>query len=161
MCSLAEPIPYDNPPDAFMQSVRGSFIVKRLIYAGLTSGTWSGYQAAIYHYFAIVHGKRPWPATIDLLEEWGANRIMGSSFDRQVQIKPETLSSYLSALRPYHIEHELPVDVFGSLRLKGSPSFLQTRLFTVFNANVCSGPKAFLYPVNARTYISSASPNLP
>ena len=52
---------------------------------------------------------------------------MGSSLDRQGQIKPETLSSYLSALRSYHIEHELPINVFGSLRPKGSPSFLQTK----------------------------------
>lgn len=39
-------------------------------------------------------------------------------WNKQGQIKPETLLSFLSALRSYHIEHELPVQVFQSLRLK-------------------------------------------
>lgn len=54
----------------------------------------------------------PWPATTRTLEEWSAQRIYGSTLTKQGRIKPETLITYLSSLRSYHIDHNLPTDPF-------------------------------------------------
>ena len=101
----------------FDHKIRASYIVKRLIYAGLTPGTSPGYQAAI----KSLHGKRPWPATVALLEEWGPTGPT-ESWDQHRKGKARSSlrrwGHYLSALRSYHMEHELPIEVFQSLRLK-------------------------------------------
>lgn len=52
---------------------------------------------------------------------------MGSSIAKQAQIKPETVASYLSTLRSWHIDHEYSTSPFESWRMKlllaGSRSF--------------------------------------
>lgn len=37
------------------------------------------------------------------LEKWAATKIYGIMFPKQSQIKPDTVMSYLSALKSYHI----------------------------------------------------------
>lgn len=84
-----------------MDSVRGSDTVKRLIWAGLSPKTRKGYQTGIrsYIYWAAYVGAIAWPAISELLEEWAANRIMGSTIAKQGQVQPDTVASYLSAIR--------------------------------------------------------------
>lgn len=87
-------LPVFNEVLFFDDNIRRSYIVKRLIYAGLTPGTRSGYQAAM----KSLHGKRPWPAIVAPFGRMGghwANRIMGSTPESQGQIKPETLGTLL------------------------------------------------------------------
>ena len=59
----------------------------------------------------------PWPATIEPITEWVAQRIFGGSSPKQGQVQPDTVASYLSGLRSYHIDHHWPVTVFEDLRL--------------------------------------------
>ncbi len=42
-----------------------------------------------------------------MLEEWAANQIYGSTLSKQGQIKPDTVASYFSALKSYHIDRRL------------------------------------------------------
>lgn len=52
-----------------------------------------------------------------MLEEWAANRIYGSTLPKQGQIKPDTVSSYLSALKSYHIDRRLSLKGFDDPRM--------------------------------------------
>lgn len=120
MFALAEPLVFDAPPESWMNSVRGSNTVKALIWAGLSPNTRRGYQTSIrsYIYWAAYTGETAWPATLDLLEEWAANRIMGSSIAKQGQVQPSTVASYLSAIRSWHVDHEYSLAPFETPRMK-------------------------------------------
>ena len=52
-----------------------------------------------------------------MLEEWAANRIFGSILPKQGQIKPDTVASYLSALKSYHIDRQLSLKGFDDPRM--------------------------------------------
>ena len=54
----------------------------------------------------------PWPANENVLAEWISLRARGSTTERA--LKPDTLQSYLSALRSVHVDRRLPTDVFES-----------------------------------------------
>jgi hypothetical protein len=54
----------------------------------------------------------PWPANENVLAEWLSLRARGSTTERA--LKPDTLQSYLSALRSVHVDRRLPTDVFQS-----------------------------------------------
>lgn len=60
----------------------------------------------------------PWPAKEYTLGEWVTGRIFGSTTTKQGQIKPETVETYLSALRSYHVDQRMPTEVFESPWLK-------------------------------------------
>lgn len=111
---------YDAPPQSWMDSIRGSNTVKTLIWAGLAPTTRKGYQTGIrsYIYWAAYVGATAWPATSNLLEEWAANRIMGSAIARQGQVQPDTVASYLSAIRSWHVDHEYSLAPFETLQMK-------------------------------------------
>ncbi len=47
-----------------------------------------------------------------MLEEWAANRIYRSTLSKQGQIKPDTMASYFSALKSYHIDQRLSLKDF-------------------------------------------------
>lgn len=49
--------------------------------------------------------------------EWIAYRIYGSTIPKQGQVKPEMMSSYLSALKSYHIDRHLSLEVFDTPRI--------------------------------------------
>ena len=78
-----------------------------------------GYTTATtsYETFCMLRGWKPWPATIEPITEWAAQRIFGGSSPKQGQVKPDTVASYLSGLRSYHVDHHWPVTVFEDLRL--------------------------------------------
>ncbi len=52
-----------------------------------------------------------------MLEEWVAYRIYRSTIPKQGQVKPETISSYLSALKSYHIDCHLSLEAFDTPRI--------------------------------------------
>ena len=52
-----------------------------------------------------------------MLEEWAANQIYGSTALIQGQIKPDTVASYLSALKSYYINRWLSLKGFHAPRL--------------------------------------------
>ncbi len=119
MSLLAAPIQFDDPPAAYLQSVPDSFLVKKLAWCGLTLGTREGYSTATtsYETFCLLRGFQPWPATIEPITEWVLQRIFGGGSPKQGQVQPDTVASYLSGLRSYHIDRHLPVTVFEDLRL--------------------------------------------
>lgn len=104
-----------------MNSVRGSNSVKRFIWAGLAFNTRKGYQTAIksYVYFTKFKLINPtWPATASALEEWVALRLEGSTLSMQGQVKPDTMASYLSAIRLWHVDHEYSLAPFDTPKMK-------------------------------------------
>ncbi len=58
-----------------------------------------------------------WPAAVEMLEEWVAYRIYRSTIPKQGQVKPETISSYFSALKSYHIDRHLSLEAFDTPRI--------------------------------------------
>ena len=52
-----------------------------------------------------------------MLEEWVAYRIYGSIIPKQGQVKLETMSSYFSALKSYHINSHLSPEAFDTPRI--------------------------------------------
>lgn len=50
-----------------------------------------------------------------MLEEWAANWCYASTLLKQSQIKPDTVVSYLSALKSYHIDRRLSLKGFDNL----------------------------------------------
>lgn len=103
-----------------MKSVRGSDMIKRLLWIGLSFSTRKSYQTAIksYTYYTKYIGVTTWPATTEHLEAWVANRIMGSTIAMQGKVKPDTVASYLSALRSWHVDHEYSLAPFEEPRLR-------------------------------------------
>ena len=67
--------------------------------------------------FSMLQEFKPWPATIELISEWVTQRIFGGDSSKQGQAQCNTIASYLSSLRSYHIDHYWSVTVFEKLRL--------------------------------------------
>ncbi len=78
-----------------------------------------GYAAAISSYvsFCLLHNKEPWPVSTTILEEWAVTRIYGTTLSKQGQIKSDTVLSYLSALKSYHIDMRLSLKNFYDTRM--------------------------------------------
>ena len=91
----------------------------QLLWAGLSPGTRRSYRAAVqsYEHYCGLHMIVAWPASEESLGRWIATRAFGSTDRYQGQIKPDTLQSYVSALRSYHVDHGLATSVFRSPRL--------------------------------------------
>ena len=106
---LAGLFSFHEPPAAYLSSTPGSTIVKRLAWYGLAADTRRGYNTAIdsYESFCIVFNEKPGPASTIILGKWAANRIYGSRLPKQGQIKPDTVASYFSTLKSYHIDRRL------------------------------------------------------
>lgn len=51
------------------------------------------------------------------MEKWVAYRIYGSTLPKQGQVKPEAMSSYLFALKSYHIDRHLSLEAFNTPRI--------------------------------------------
>ena len=116
---MAEPIEFDDPPASYLSSTPGSTIVKRLAWYGLAPGTRKGYNSAIdsFESFCMLRQRPAWPAAVEMLEEWVAYRIYGSTLPKQGQVKPETMSSYLLTLKSYHIDRHLSLEAFDTPRI--------------------------------------------
>ncbi len=116
---MAEPIAFDNPPAAYLSSTPGSAIVKRLAWYGFASYTKKSYNSAIelFESFYVMMKRPAWSTTKFLLEEWVAHWIFGSILPKQGQVKPETVGTYLSALKSYHIDRHLIFAAFDTPRI--------------------------------------------
>ena len=92
MSLLAEAIQFDDPPPAYLQSVPGSFLVKKLGWCGLTLGTREGYTTAtrFYETFCMLRGYKARPATTEPVTEWAAQHIFGGGSPKQDQVQPDT-----------------------------------------------------------------------
>lgn len=116
---MAEPISFDDLLTSYISSTPGSTIVKRRTWYDLAPDTRKGYNSAIksFESFCMLMQRQVWPATTQLLEEWVAHCIFGSTLPKQSQIKPETAASYLSALKSYHIDRYLSLEAFNTPRI--------------------------------------------
>ena len=121
MSTLAEPLEFDAPLLEFLDSITGlSVPAKTLLWYGLSPRTRQGYTLAITSYtmYCAMQKVKPWPALENVLVEWVTGRIFGSPIPRQGQVKPNTMQSYLSALRSYHVNNNLLIQVFSSSRVE-------------------------------------------
>ena len=77
------------------------------------------YNAPVQSYqtFCAMRNLQPWPATESGLCLWVTTRAFGSSEKHQGQLKPDTLQTYFSALRSYHVDRCIPTEVFKSTLL--------------------------------------------
>ena len=114
MLALAEPLLYNDPPASYLFSTPRLVIVKQLAWYGLAPNTKKNYAAVINSYvsFYIVHNKKPYLVQTTMLEKWIATRIFGSTLPKQGLIKSDTVLSYLSALKLYHIDRCLSLTDF-------------------------------------------------
>lgn len=120
MSPLAEPLEFDAPPSEFLDSIADlSVPAKTLLWYGLSPKTRQGYTSAITSYtlYCAMQDVKAWPASENVLAEWVTGRIFGSATPKQGQVKPNTVQSYLSALRSYHVDNNLPIQVFSSPRI--------------------------------------------
>jgi integrase len=92
--------------------------LKTFLWNGLAPNTRQTYNTAIksYETFCKTHGKEPFPAGRDTLGEWVAIRAIGSP--QQPAIRCDTIESYLSAIRAWHIDFGQEEDIFESSWLR-------------------------------------------
>ena len=92
--------------------------LKTFLWNGLAPNTRQTYNTAIksYETFCKTHGKEPFPARRDTLGEWVAIRAIGSP--QQPAIRCDTIESYLSAIRAWHIDFGQEEDIFESSWLR-------------------------------------------
>lgn len=143
MSTLAGPLEFNAPPAEFINSITDlSTPAKTLLWYGLSPNTRSGYNSAINSYtlFCASYGTQAWPALEPILIEWVTGRVFGSAAPKQGQIQPKTVESYLSALKSYHVDRNLPTDAFSSLRITAAPG----RSFRKSKKSVCLSPKISL-----------------
>ena len=120
MFTLAGPLEFNSPPSHFLDSITSlSSSAKTLLWYGLSPKTKQSYNAAVNSYtlFCAMHGEKLWPASETVLIEWVTGRVFGSTAPKQGQIKPNTVQSYLSALKSYHIDRNLLTTGFTSPRI--------------------------------------------
>lgn len=48
------------------------------------------------------------------MEEWVAYQIYSSTISKQGQVKPETMSNYLSVFKFYHVDHHYSLKAFNT-----------------------------------------------
>ena len=66
-----------------------------------------------YESFCRLKGHEPWPAQLRLLSEWITARAFGTSDKHMRRLQPDTLQSYLSALRSHHVDRGMSLEVFA------------------------------------------------
>ena len=94
-------------------------MIKCVAWYGLTLSMRKGYCLAIdsFKSFCILRQQPTWPAAVEMLEEWIAYRIYGSTIPKQSQVKSETMSNYLSAPKLYHIDCHLSLKAYDTPRI--------------------------------------------
>lgn len=117
MSLLVKSFSFDKLPISYLFFILGSTIVKRLAQYSLGFNRKKYYFSAIdlYKRFCAVFNEQPWPTSTLMLEKWVANCIFGSTLLKQGQVKLETVSNYLSALKLYHINCQLSLKDFNNL----------------------------------------------
>ena len=96
-----------------------SYDYARLLWAGLSAATGRSYDAPVRSYESLcsMRNLQPWPATEKALCLWVTTRAFGTTEKHQGQLKPDTLQTYLSALRSYHVDRCMNGQVFKSAPL--------------------------------------------
>jgi integrase len=99
-------------PADFGKELEYSSLVAMLLWNGLAPDTRAGYSSATHSWesFCVLEGVTPYPVQKTALAEWIARRAFGTPTMRQV--KPNTLSNYLSALRSRHVDFGFSIEVF-------------------------------------------------
>jgi hypothetical protein len=126
MSPLAELLHFDPPATfyAWVDSLAHLQLSKDALYFlwnGLSPETRAGYGSAVksYEFFCSQTGLRPWPASVQSLAEWATGRATGRPLmSHQAKVKPETISSMLSALRSVHVDRQYSLAPFESPFLK-------------------------------------------
>ena len=120
MPSLADPIQLGVMLSSFKANTASpSDNYAALLWAGLTPGTRKSYEPAVrsFEHFCKFRNQEPWPANESMLGQWVTTRAYGSTDHLMSQLKPSTITSYLSALRSYHIDRRIDTLVFDSPHL--------------------------------------------
>jgi hypothetical protein len=91
------------------------------LWNGLSADIRTGYNSAVksYEFFCSQIGFQAWPASVQSLAEWAIGRATGKSpMKFQGNVKPETITGMLSALRSVHVDRQYPLTPFESPWLK-------------------------------------------
>lgn len=112
---LAEFPEYNTPPTSWLAELEPiSASWAQFLWLGLSPDTRRGYESTrcSYENFCAGMGVKAWPTTVEPLAEWVTFRAHGSPDEDK--LSPDTLQSYLSALRSVHVNRRLPTTVFES-----------------------------------------------
>lgn len=112
---MAKSIEFDDLPVSYLFSIPGFTIIKWLTWYDLTSYTRKGYNLVIklFKFLCILRQKSTWSLLVKMLKIWAVYCIYSNTFSKQSQIKLKIMASYLFALRSYHINHFLNLEVFN------------------------------------------------
>lgn len=102
-----------------------------MIWNGLAIGTRNNYNSSINKYTSFCRGMgvSPWPVKLHILLEFCCMSVHGLPLLNLNAVAPSTIRGYISALRSYHVHHNLPLDVFDNellhLTLRGISNCFQ------------------------------------
>jgi hypothetical protein len=116
---VPELLRFDAPPQQWLNEAGNlAPACANLLWNGLSTSTHRNYHPAhnSYETFCALHSIEAWPATPFHLTEWVTIRAHSSTF--KARLKPDTIESYLSALRSVHIDRRLPTAPFDDEFLK-------------------------------------------
>jgi hypothetical protein len=114
--TLAEPLTVHFPPAFTASLLNNDPAQAKLLWSGLAKATRSNYFGAVTNYEEIrkQDGLADWPAASESLANFVTSRAYPNNTTLRAQLRPTTLRSYLSALRSYHIDHQLSIEVFDN-----------------------------------------------
>jgi hypothetical protein len=119
--TLAEIVPFPEPPLGWASHVPLSKRARFVLYHGLDKKTHSTYKSYQRSYEDCCYGegiRDPYPATPEYLVEWVALRTEGSIEQGQSRIKAESILQGLSAIKAVHVARFLPTTAFDNPAVK-------------------------------------------
>ena len=120
MPSLAEIVPFPQPPLSWSSHIPLSNRAQFYLYHGLdrkTHQTYKSYQKS-FENFCYGKGAQPFPIQLNRLLEWVAVRAEGIPIPGQGPLKADSIVQAVSALRSIHTDRFLSEEVFESPQLK-------------------------------------------
>ena len=119
MPPLAEFLHFENPPPSWLLEV-GDLTPScaTFLWYGLATETRRAYNAAriSFENFCASYSTPAFPAKLHMLAEWATLRAHGALHENK--LSPDTIQSYVSALRSVHVDRGLSTDVFEHERLQ-------------------------------------------
>lgn len=107
----------DGPPQEFLDSIPDlSYSAKMLLWYGLPLETRQGHASTISSYtlFCATRDVEAWPASELVLVEWISERVFSNDMAQQGRITADTIQGHLLALKSYHVDRNLPTEVFST-----------------------------------------------